>query len=119
MGNVLFVRVSAVTYDEASMRKAWPGLYSLCFSEDNDRFFASGEKTVMDLVTALDNGVRYSDMPKVHVEVLQSHTPGLVQLKNALDKALSDHNVQKAKDLCNAIENALADAEKALHPGKK
>ena len=120
MGNILFIRVSAVTYDEASMRKAWPGLYALCFSEDNDWAFGAGEKTVMDLITALDNGVRYSDMDKVHVEVLQHHAPGLMELKNKLDMALANHDVPSAKELANAIENALGDAEKALrYPGKK
>ena len=120
MGNVLFIRVSAVTYDEAAMRKEWPGLYALCFSGDRDWGFGPGEKNVMELIMALDTGVRYSDMAKDQVAILKNHTPGLVQLKLALDMALGDHDVPTAKKLVNDIELALTNADKALgHTWKK
>ena len=115
MGNVLFIRVSAQTYSETAMRKAWPGLCRLALPGDEYSVApAAREKGVLDLVTALTEGVHFSVFPKEVLPILAPHARELEQLQGQLETALGDHDVPQAKQQANAIERALDKAENAL-----
>ena len=116
MGNVLFIRVSAQTYSENAMRKAWPRLCHIVFPDDGPMKPGDfgREKTVLDLITSLAEGVRFSLFSKEVLPLLETPSLLLEDLARQLESALGDHDVPRAKQLTNAIELALEKAEDAL-----
>ena len=125
MGRILFIRVSAETYDEKDVLSAWP---LVCASVWPDPAGQSGDspasiarkivpassRGVLQLVDAFADYAQYSDMPDEQRDAVKPVSEKLAALRQDLDDALGDRDVHKAWDLTNAIEDALDEAEKAL-----
>lgn len=122
MGRILFIRVSAATYDERDVLKAWPTLYAAVWPDPGVDGADSPAKIVrkyvpdpgrgaLELVDALVEYVRFGSLPEGWKETLRAPADQLEDLRRQMDEALGDQNVQKAQTLTRDIENALDDAE--------
>jgi hypothetical protein len=103
MGKILQIRVSAWTYDEAEVEEAWPRLAELAFSVP----LKHHRRGVLEMVTALDDGLRFMNWP---APLKDSLTPGLervVAIRDQLEGALADWDPRRADKLSNALEDAL------------
>jgi hypothetical protein len=103
MGKVLQIRVSAWTYDEAEVEAAWPRLAELAFSVPLKR----EKRGVLEMVTALDDGLRFMDWPAPLKESLAPGMERVAAIKDQLDGALADWDPRRADKLSNALEDAL------------
>ena len=103
MGKILQIRVSAWTYDEADVEEALPRLAELAFSVP----LKHPKRGVLEMVTALDDGLRFMDWP---ASLTESIAPGLkrvVAIKDQLEGALADWDPRRANSLSNELEDAL------------
>ena len=125
MGRILFIRVSAETYDEKDVLKTWPKLYASVWpdpgvdagdspSKITRNMIPARERGVLELVDGFVEYVRFGNMPEKTRKDLQSGADKLERLRGELDEALGNRDVQKASSLTNEIEDALDEAEKAV-----
>lgn len=124
MGRILFIRVSAETYDEKDVLKTWPKLYASVWpdpgvdAEDSPskitrKMIPARERGVLELVDGFVEYVRFGDMSEMTRKGLQSGADKLERLRGELDEALGNRDVQNASSLTNTIEDTLDEAEKA------
>jgi hypothetical protein len=125
MSRVLFIRVSAATYDEKDVPKTWPMLYSAVWPDPELDDTASPAKLARKLIPAPQRGalelvdafvqfVRFGDIAEVRKKALKPEANKLAELRQSLDDALGNRDVSKAQALCTDIENALDNAENVL-----
>jgi hypothetical protein len=125
MSGILFIRVSAVTYDEKDVLKAWPKLCAAVWPDPGVTDADSPAKIARTLVPAPGRGalelldgfveyVRFADAAKAVRAALEPCVKKLEGLRQELDAALGDRNVPEAHELTNLIEEALDETEKAL-----
>ena len=125
MSRVLFIRVSAATYDEKDVPRTWPKLYSSVWPDpelDGDtspaklarKLIPAPQKGALELVDAFVQYVRFGDVADDQKKALQPQAERLAELRQSLDDALGNRDVPKAQALCTDIENALDKAEDAL-----
>lgn len=125
MSRILFIRVSAATFDEKDVPRAWPMTFALVWPDPMlegigsparlaRKLIADPKRGVLELVQAFVEHVRFAEMPDARRKALQSHADKLEALRLGLDEALGDRDVPRAHALTNAIEEALDDAEKAV-----
>lgn len=124
MGRILFIRVSAETYDEKDVLRAWPRLYASVWPDSGVDGSDAPKKILraltpdpkrgaLQLADAVMEHVRFGALPEAGRKVLQESADTLERLRAVLDEALGDRDVQKASGLLNAIEDALDAAEMA------
>lgn len=105
MGRLLQIRVGAWTYSEEDVSRAWPGLAALAWPRPPQ----PGEKRgVLELVTALDDGLSFADWPTAVADALQDGIGQAVRLKGALEDALFRWEPREANTLSDALEEELA-----------
>ena len=68
MGNLLQIRVSAWTYREEDVVRAWPALTALAWPRPQ---YPDEKRGVLELVTALENGLSFEDWPQAVAEGLR------------------------------------------------
>lgn len=128
-GRILFIRVSAVTYDEKDVLKTWPMLYAAVWPDPGvdgadsparivRKYVPAPGRGVLELADALVEFVRFGSLPEGWKEALQAPADRLEDLRRKMDDALGDQNVQAARSLTGDIENALDDAERLIR-GKR
>ena len=124
MGRILFIRVSAETYDEKDVTKAWPKLYAMVWpdaganSSDPPRKIArvllpDSRRGVLQLADAFVGYVHFGTLTAVARDALEESAKILKRLQADLDEALGNRDVLLAAGLTTAIEDALDDAENA------
>jgi hypothetical protein len=124
VSRVLFLRVSAQTYDEGDVPKNWPMLYMTVWPDSElagvkspaklaRNLLPAREHGVLELASALADFVRYGDAPD-RAAFLKSGAEKLEGLRGELDAALGNRDVRSARKLCDAIEETLDDMEKTL-----
>ncbi len=124
MGRILFIRVSAVTFDEKDVIKAWPVLFATVWPDPELDGVASAAKLARKLAPAVGRGVlelaeglteklRFSDMSKEWKAALEGPAKRLEDLRQRLDELLGDRDARAAYALTNEIEKALDEAEQA------
>ena len=125
MPRILFLRVSASTYDEKDVPRTWPMLFAAVWPDedladiDSARKLArklapEREKGVLELARALTEFVRFGEFDDRKKTVLRPFADTLESLHAKLDAALGDRDVKTAETLCTALENTLDEAEAAL-----
>ena len=125
MGRLLFIRVSAVTYDETKVPKVWPDLASLVWPDPYGREAGSPavpvqqvmgplERGVMELASGLADLVRLGGLDATRKKALEPHAQKLAGLLTAMEKALGNRDAQTAYTLTDAIEETLDAAEESL-----
>lgn len=106
MGKFLQIRVSAWTYDEDALRRAWPELSALVWPNENR---TAEKRGVLELVTALENGLAFGDWPQAVVSELEAGVRRAAGLKRELEEALSDWEPRTANSLSDTLEECLED----------
>lgn len=109
MGKVLQIRVSAWTWDEDLVSKAWPRLSELAFSVP----LKHEKHGVLEMVQSLGDGLQFMKWPEERREAL---TPGIekcVDIKRRLEGALANWNPREANSLSEELERELDDLERA------
>lgn len=125
MPRILFIRVSAATYDEKDVPKTWPLLYAAVWPDAGlagehspaklaRKLIPAPERGVLELLDALVEHARFAELSDNARKVLVPATERLESLRHELDEALGNRDVKKAESLCVSIENALDDAESAM-----
>ena len=125
MGRILFIRVSAETYDEKDVIKAWPTLYAMVWPDVGlDGSGTPGKITrglmpdslrgALQLADAFVEHVHFENMPATVRTALGEPAKILERLRWDLDEALGNRDVWLASKLITAIEDALDDAEKTV-----
>ncbi len=104
MGKYLQIRVSASTYNEDEVKKAWPSLWNLIWGKGGD---AVPKKGVMELALAVYDAVRAGLLEDKAAEALEDGADKADKLHHAIEKALSDRNPKEADRLSYELEDAL------------
>ncbi len=105
MGKFLQIRVSAWTYREEDILRAWPGLSALAWPRPQR---PDEKRGVLELVDALKNGLSFEDWPDDTANTLQDGIARVVGLKAELEEALFQWEPRKANDLSDTLEEELA-----------
>lgn len=122
MGRILFIRVSAQTYDEKEVLRAWPKLYASIWPDPEvnisetpagiiRKLVPAPGKGVLELLDAFTDHVSFGDLPQGWRAALQTKADALAALGRELDDALGEQDVHRARPLCTAIEDGLDEAE--------
>ncbi|MCL1939818.1 MAG: hypothetical protein FWG04_04060 [Desulfovibrionaceae bacterium] len=125
MGRILFIRVSAETYDEKEVIRAWPKLYALVWPDAGADSSDSPGKITRDLLPDSQRGVlqlmdtfvehvHFGNMSVAARNALAGPAKVLERLRAELNEALGNRDAQTASKLTNAIEDALDSAERAV-----
>ena len=125
MGRYLFLRVAAQTFDEQQVRKAWPGLYALAWSDEYSlaapekaivkNFTPPSPRGVLELLRAVADAVTFGvDLPADAKRALAGPVARATALADALDEATGNRDVPTAHELTNSIEDALDNLEAVL-----
>ena len=93
MGKLLQIRVSAWTYREEDVVRAWPALTALAWPRPQ---YPDEKRGVLELVTALENGLSFEDWPQA------------AAVKKDLEEALFQWEPRKANELSETLEEELA-----------
>ena len=124
MGRILFIRVSAVTFDEKDVIKAWPVLFATVWPDPELDGVTSAAKLARKLAPAVGRGVlelaeglteklRFGEMPKEWKSALEGPAKRLEDLRQRLDELLGERDARAAYALTDEIEKALDEAEQA------
>ncbi len=125
MPRVLFIRVSAATYDEKDVPKTWPALYAAIWPDAQEReadsvaklarsLAPSPKRGVLELAGAFAEHARFGRLPEQSRAALASAAERLEVLLQDLEAALGNRDVHKAEKLCTAIEDTLDEAESVM-----
>ena len=124
MGRILFIRVSAVTFDEKDVIRAWPVLCATVWPDPELDGVTSAAKLarklapavgrgVLELAEGLTEKVRFGEMAKEWKAALEGPAKLLEDLRQRLDDRLGDRDARAAYALTDEIEKALDEAEQA------
>lgn len=107
VGEALQIRVSAVTWNPDLLEKRWPKLMELAQSVPNQ----TGTMGVLELVTALSEGIRFMDWPEAQKKKLEPKILELSRIKRDLENALAQWKPSNANALSEQLESVLDDLE--------
>lgn len=117
MGKILQIRVTAWTYDEDEVTRAWPRLTALVWPE-RDKWAAAGAKHgVLELAKALPDVARFGDWPEATRQALRDGIARAHELSVKLETALADWQPSVANALSDDLEDALSALEKKVPDG--
>ncbi len=132
MGRILAIRLSAVTYDEAEVFRAWPSLCALAWPGVGE--MRGGEwkpaavsaalaapvaaqparRGVVELARALAEEAALGDWPDARKKALENDLNALEKQLGALEKALGDWQPQAAHAASTALEDILDGIERLI-----
>lgn len=104
MGKILQIRVSAWTYREEDVFETWPDLSELAWPRPP---YPGEKRGVLELVTALENGLAFENWPKSRVSGLKDGIAQVVNVKARLEDALANWEPREANFLSDQLEDAL------------
>lgn len=105
MGKLLQIRVSAWTYREEDVVRAWPALTALAWPRPQ---YPDEKRGVLELVTALENGLSFEDWPKPSPRAFGKASGAPAAVKKDLEEALFQWEPRKANELSETLEEELA-----------
>ena len=103
MGDVLQIRVSAVTWNRERMEELWPRLVRMAETVPTK----PENMGVLELVQVLAEGLRFMDWPKQVQERMGPGNRKASEIKSALEKALADWKPGEANALSVTLEATL------------
>lgn len=111
MGRILQIRVTAWTYDEDEVSRAWPRLTALVWAE-RDRWAPAGAgHGVLELAKALPDAARFGHWPESARLALRDGIDKAYGLSARLEAALADWQPSLANRLSDELEDALTRLE--------
>ena len=124
MGRNLFIRVSAVTYDEAGLAKDWPDLSDMVWpvtpanvdptGDKIKRTFGPQTRGVLELASGMLDVITFGSLPEATSTRLAPLGKTLKAHLTGLEEALGNRDVPTASKLTNAIEDTLDAMQDAL-----
>jgi hypothetical protein len=126
MPKVLFIRVSAETYDENQVPKTWPLLFNTVWPDADLEGVADPKTLVRKLVGdrkrgALELAREFADLASFETlpdgadkALLRQKAQELETALHALEESLGNRDVRGASASCDALESALDAVEIAL-----
>lgn len=114
MGRILQIRVTAWTYDEDEVNRAWPRLTALVWAE-RDRWVPAGARHgVLELAKALPDAARFGHWPESTRQALRDGIDKAYGLSIRLEAALADWQPSLANRLSDELEDALTSLEERV-----
>ena len=107
MGKVLQVRVTASTYNDSDVEKAWPSLWKLVWQEPA----VIPKKGVLELAGAVYDAVRAGLIPDDKAKALKAKADKGDELRHAIEKALNDWKPAEADKIIYQLEDTLDELE--------
>jgi len=104
MGKLLQIRVSASTYSEEEVAKAWPALWKLVWGEGGE---AVPRKGVTELAQAVFDAVRAGLVPKEQRGPLREKAEQAEALRFKLQDALAARQPKEADAISYELEGCL------------
>ena len=132
MGGILTIRVSAVTYDEGEVFRAWPDLCALAWpgkGEVSGRVWVPAvlpgalaaplaadpvRRGVVELAQALVEEAQLGPWTDALRQSMRDHVADLEKQLGALEKALGDWQPQAAHAAAGALEDILDEMERTV-----
>lgn len=111
MGKVLQVRVSAFTYRDEDVVRAWPYLTELVWPEGAVGPEGGG---VIQLVAMLDGAWNFAGWKEEMRDSLGPDIAELVRIAKRLENALADWNPREANTLTDDLETVLHKLERKV-----
>lgn len=108
MGKILQIRVTAWTYREEDVLATWPNLSQLAWPHEP---YAGEKRGVLELVTALANGLAFEGWPTSVADTLRDGIAHIVALKTQLESALANWEPREANTCSDQLEDALSALE--------
>ncbi|MDE5832151.1 MAG: hypothetical protein K2H64_04070 [Desulfovibrio sp.] len=110
MGQVLQIRVIAVTWNDDLVEEEWPRISRLAFSVP----VKLENHGVLEMVRALAEGLKFMDWPARQKEALAPGIEKAAKIRRDLEKALPDWEPARANELSDRLEDALDELERAF-----
>jgi len=104
MGKVLQIRVSAWTFSEDEVEKAWPNLWKLIWDECGH---AIPKKGVMELAADTFDAVRAGLIDSAPAEAMKDEAEEVDKIRLALERALAARDPKGADKLSYDLEDCL------------
>ena len=115
MGRILQIRVSAWTYDEDEVCRAWPLLTALVW-EQLDRWGQPGmRRGVTELAEYLPDSLRFGSLLSPCREQALAAAEGVTTALEAMRSALANWDPREANRQSDLLEEALDRAEQVLN----
>ncbi|HIV66444.1 MAG TPA: hypothetical protein H9991_09320 [Candidatus Mailhella excrementigallinarum] len=114
MGRILQIRVSAWTYDEDDVLRAWPRLCAAVWPELDKWAPVGGRRGVMELAEALPDVVRFGGWPEELKTRTAEAVRAVAKCREGLVQALADWKPEEANRLSDSLEEALDTLEKLM-----
>ena len=105
MGKLLQIRVSAWTYREEDVVRAWPALTALAWPRPQS---PDEKRGVLELVKALENGLSFEGWPPAGGEGPAAWLGRGAAMHKPLGHALFQWEPRKANELSETLEEELA-----------
>ncbi|MCH5276494.1 MAG: hypothetical protein J1E80_01530 [Desulfovibrionaceae bacterium] len=114
MGKILQIRVTAWTYDEDEVNRAWPRLTSLVWARRAAWAPAGAGHGVLELARALPDAARFGDWPESTRQAIRDGMDTAYRLSVRLEEALADWQPSLANRLSDELEDALTSLEERM-----
>jgi len=108
MGRILQIRVSATTFDEKAVEKAWPVLNKLVWEKGE---FMNPSRGVMELAHAAFTAVDAGLLPSQQAGALEKDARRAEEIRRSLEQALGDWDAKMADRLAYELEDVLDELE--------
>lgn len=109
MGEVLQIRVIAVTWNEDLLEQRWPRLSQLAFAVP----VKLENHGLLEMVRALAEGLEFMKWSERRKDKMGPGIGEAARLRRELEKALADWEPAKANELSDRLENVLDNLENA------
>lgn len=109
MGKILQIRVSATTFDEKEVEKAWPSLSRLVWEKGE---FMNPARGVMELAHAAFTAVDAGLVPEKAITALEEHATKAENIRQQIESALGNWDARAADKLSYELEDVLEEMEK-------
>ncbi len=107
MGKALQIRVSAVTWNEALLKKLWPKLNEFAFNIPHKH----PKQGVLEMVQCLGDGLQFMPWQAERKEKLGPNIIKAVETMRNLENALANWEPRKAHELSEQLEDILNSLE--------
>ncbi|XPV74990.1 MAG: hypothetical protein ACNI27_10140 [Desulfovibrio sp.] len=115
MGKILQVRVTASTFDDRDVERAWPKLHELGFGyESAGTPLDSRSKGVLQLVEALEDRLSISMLPENIIEIASDSILKADELRKGIQDALAEWDARTADKLTYELEDLMDDLEQLV-----
>ncbi len=119
MGNILYIRLNASTYNEEDVKKFFPCLHALAWHKDDKYIRASQSYGVLELISSLQDVLEFGNIKEEIKSIIADDWLVLCEMKKELEQDVLNWEPHKANELTYKIEEMLKAVEKNLQENKE